>query len=303
VLRKTVPARTFSCENGIQGFTGRGWLGWRSDQGARGLILWGKLSLLQASYLTQQLRAWGDHSAGRPTLTIIDTMALELSDGETARALHHLGTREGLNLQADRLVVLAADPSSSTASIAVRSWSTPGQTSILSNPDEIYGPLGITHDSELCEQMKQALNHSPEIDFTRDQLERYVQSHLTSPSIAEACTALQLSRRTLQRRLYEAGVSFQKVVIRTRISCAQSLLAEGNIPITQIAVTVGFATLQAFSSAFRRETGTSPSSYRATAYSDEDGERSTLAPISGVRSIGRDQALDEEPLEEALAVG
>lgn len=112
--------------------------------------------------------------------------------------------------------------------------------------------------------MKQALK-SPQPNETVQHLTAYVAAHLGKPSIAEACTTLSLTRRTLQRRLYEAGTSFQKIVISTRIRVAEKLLGETSEAITHIASEVGFATLQAFSSAFRRETGLSPSGYRSAA--------------------------------------
>jgi AraC-like DNA-binding protein len=95
---------------------------------------------------------------------------------------------------------------------------------------------------------------------------------------------LGLTRRTLQRRLYETGTSFQKVVIATRISVAEKLLSETSSPITRIASDVGFATLQAFSSAFRRETGLSPSGYRSAALK---------VPASDARAADRSEPAHE----------
>jgi len=114
--------------------------------------------------------------------------------------------------------------------------------------------------------MKKAPLDPPAIDLTAQQVAEYVTAHLRKPSIAMACSELNLARRTLQRRLQEAGTSFQKVVISSRIKAAEHLLAQSHAPITQIASDVGFATLQAFSSAFRRETGLSPSGFRSTAH-------------------------------------
>ena len=151
--------------------------------------------------------------------------------------------------------------------------------------------------------MNQAPNLSPEIDFTSARLERYVGDHLSKPKITEACDALALSRRTLQRRLHEAGTSFQKVVIATRITIAKKLLHETTKPITQIATDVGFATLQAFSSAFRRETGVSPSGFRSVSHKStpaqdtsqllQENVDSSEAPASGVRNTSGKEAVPQ----------
>ena len=155
--------------------------------------------------------------------------------------------------------------------------------------------------------MNQDIHHPPQIAFTAERLERYVADHLSKPKIKEACDALVLSRRTLQRRLHEAGTSFQKVVIATRITIAKKLLQETNEPVTQIATDVGFATLQAFSSAFRRETGVSPSGFRNLAHKSEStvaqyatqlrpqsvDPTDTLAPASGVRNTNGEEAISQ----------
>ncbi len=286
VLRKTIPAQTFTCANDVKGFTGAGWLGWRSPGGVFGLVLWGTLTRLQAGYLAQQVRAFSRPSASssgwqRPQEAVIDLTRLNLEDQETQRALRQFGGMPDLSPHATHLTVIVASetesplssPDNSTATIAqqaFRHWGPVDSTSIETNPDHVYPRLGITNESELCEQMKQALNHPPQIDFTKQHLQTYVSAHLTKPNINEACSELNLTRRTLQRRLYEAGTSFQKVVIATRIEVAKQQLSEGKAPITQIAVDVGFATLQAFSSAFRRETGLSPSNFRSASQKQPD---------------------------------
>jgi AraC-like DNA-binding protein len=50
-----------------------------------------------------------------------------------------------------------------------------------------------------------------------------------------------------------------------RIAVAQTLLAEGSLELSEIAWAVGYESLSAFGRAFRREAGTSPSSYRTRA--------------------------------------
>jgi AraC-like DNA-binding protein len=136
--------------------------------------------------------------------------------------------------------------------------------------------------------MKKAPLESPATDATAHQVAEYVTMHLRKPNIALACAELNLARRTLQRRLQEGGTSFQKVVISTRIQAAKQLLAGSHAPITQIASDVGFATLQAFSSAFRRETGLSPSGYRSTTH-----KVPLMSIVAGQPVSGEVSALEE----------
>lgn len=51
----------------------------------------------------------------------------------------------------------------------------------------------------------------------------------------------------------------------SRMRRARSLLADGRMPVAEVARAVGYSTPAAFSSAFRRETGLSPAVWRARA--------------------------------------
>jgi AraC-like DNA-binding protein len=82
------------------------------------------------------------------------------------------------------------------------------------------------------------------------------------PGLAEAARALAVSPRTLQARLEEEGTTFAAVLDGTRKERAIALLAQPDLPISVIAVRAGFATPSAFTRAFRRWTGLSPSDFR-----------------------------------------
>ena len=81
-------------------------------------------------------------------------------------------------------------------------------------------------------------------------------------SIEEAAKKVGVSRRTLQRRLQDAGTSFQEELSRARVREAERLLLTSDAPITQIAIDVGIGSLQHFSTLFRRINGDSPSEWR-----------------------------------------
>ncbi|MFD0987852.1 AraC family transcriptional regulator [Methyloligella solikamskensis] len=73
---------------------------------------------------------------------------------------------------------------------------------------------------------------------------------------------LGLSRRTLQRRLSEQGMSFEALAQRTLLDEARDRLREVNVPITEIAYELGYSDPAHFTRAFRRWTGESPLSWR-----------------------------------------
>lgn len=83
----------------------------------------------------------------------------------------------------------------------------------------------------------------------------------TLPRVAHM---LGTSQRTLQRRLALEGRSFRDELETVRSRVAMRYLEETAIPLTSLSMTLGYADLAAFSHAFKRMTGVSPSSWRKT---------------------------------------
>jgi AraC-like DNA-binding protein len=88
---------------------------------------------------------------------------------------------------------------------------------------------------------------------------------LYSGEVSEEVMAEQLhmSRRTLQRKLAEADLTFQKLVDDTRRDLAMRHLEDSRYSITDVTFLLGFSQQSAFTRAFKRWTGMSPSEYRA----------------------------------------
>jgi AraC-like DNA-binding protein len=81
-------------------------------------------------------------------------------------------------------------------------------------------------------------------------------------SVAIAARELAVSERTLQRRLRAAATTFQDEVRNARVRASQTMMLTGEAKLTTIALEVGCASLQHYSSLFRRATGISPSAWR-----------------------------------------
>lgn len=87
-----------------------------------------------------------------------------------------------------------------------------------------------------------------------------MEGHINADEIA---SQLGLGRRTLDRRLTEDGVSFQKVLDETRCAFAQQLLAHTRLGVGEIAALIGYGDPSVLTRAFIRWTGQSPSEWRS----------------------------------------
>lgn len=80
--------------------------------------------------------------------------------------------------------------------------------------------------------------------------------------LASIAEELAVSQRTLQRKLADAGVSFQQLLDQTRQELAQGYLLQRDLGLADIAFLLGFQEQSAFNHAFKEWTGESPGSYR-----------------------------------------
>jgi len=97
-----------------------------------------------------------------------------------------------------------------------------------------------------------------------------IASHLAQDraSLALIAQDLNLSPRTLQRKLSDASSSFQQVLDQTRQELAQDYLLRPDLSLTDIAFLLGYQDQSAFNHAFREWAGESPGNYR-----DRRGQR------------------------------
>ncbi|MFI5730599.1 GlxA family transcriptional regulator [Kribbella sp. NPDC051587] len=95
----------------------------------------------------------------------------------------------------------------------------------------------------------------------------WVQDHLAEViTVDRLATHAALSRRTFIRRFQsETGLPPMRWVVQQRLVSARSLLETSDWTVDRIAAATGFGSATSLREAFRRELGTSPSSYRKSA--------------------------------------
>lgn len=82
-----------------------------------------------------------------------------------------------------------------------------------------------------------------------------------APSKHAIARKLGMSARNLQRHLADEGTTFKDLLNDARASLARTYVAERRLSVTEIAFVLGFADTSAFSRAFKRWTGMSPSAW------------------------------------------
>ena len=146
-------------------------------------------------------------------------------------------------------VVFEAPTNSLTLPIEAVDKSLPG-----SNPQ-----LAELNDQVMIEYLAQ-LDH----DRIAEKVKAVIIDQLPSGNVTDenVAQALYMSSRNLQRQLQSAGTTFNTLLNEIRQDLAQKYLRDQDTSMTEIAFLLGFSESSAFSRAFKRWIGVSPTQYR-----------------------------------------
>jgi len=129
------------------------------------------------------------------------------------------------------------------------------------NADTSLYPLLLHHAERLLEE--RAAREEPIVARVRAALLARLASG--EARLAPVAAELGLSTRTLQRKLAEAGSSFQQVLDALRYGLAQDYLRRRELGLVDIAFLLGFREQSAFTHAFREWSGMNPGAWREQA--------------------------------------
>lgn len=135
------------------------------------------------------------------------------------------------------------------------------EAATLTQPLLTADPAMLTMLEEQADALLARLpTQSPLVDEVRRRIGRLLPEH--NPKIATVAANMQLSVRTLQRLLSDAGTSYLKEVAAVRREVAERYLRETNLSLVDIALLLGYSEHSAFTRSFIRWTGMSPMEYR-----------------------------------------
>lgn len=116
----------------------------------------------------------------------------------------------------------------------------------------------------LVEQCQEELNQAKRgLSFALRMTEIVSDNLSDSPSITFVATKLQMSERSLRRRLAEENVSFRDLVKKIRHEKAVYLLEKTDTRIDKIAQELGYKETASFRRAFKEQVGLSPRAWRS----------------------------------------
>jgi AraC-like DNA-binding protein len=160
----------------------------------------------------------------------------------------------------DRLRVLAAAPVIREMILYARRWPI-NRASSDEMAEVFFAALAqlvaewLEHETPLCLPTASDPLVAAAMEFTANHLDRV--------TIGELCWSIGTSERSLRRAfLADARMSWRQYLQESRLLKAMALLAEGDRSLLDISMAVGFESPSAFTRAFHRYTGESPSGYR-----------------------------------------
>jgi AraC-like DNA-binding protein len=131
---------------------------------------------------------------------------------------------------------------------------------------DVISPLPTAHPllaevhERIASEHLQRLDHAQISSRTRAAIIRCLPDG--EPRRTEIARALEMSERTLQRRLEAEGTSFQRLLDDTRRELAQQYLGQTDVSLADATCLLGFGDQSSFFRASKRWFGTSPRHYR-----------------------------------------
>ncbi|MDZ7911925.1 MAG: AraC family transcriptional regulator ligand-binding domain-containing protein [Rhodococcus sp. (in: high G+C Gram-positive bacteria)] len=101
------------------------------------------------------------------------------------------------------------------------------------------------------------------------------------PDLDTVAATLHLHPRTLRRRLADEGTNWRALNTEVRATLAAELLTQVGLTVEEVAMRLGYSETAAFTHAFSRWYGTTPSSFRAAARTDRPAPLAALPGHSG----------------------
>ena len=142
------------------------------------------------------------------------------------------------------------------------------RNALVFHSDDLDRPF-VTHNEDLLAvlrpQLEAELQERDRGADVNEQVKHTLKRSLAGkrPTLQHVARELRMSARTLQRRLTEAGVTFQELVEDTRHELARHYLKHSTAELNETAYLLGYEDANSFFRAFHLWEGTSPGEWRS----------------------------------------
>ncbi|OKB04489.1 AraC family transcriptional regulator [Aeromonas salmonicida] len=150
-------------------------------------------------------------------------------------------------------------------------WDQPGNTLTIDNA--LLDSRADSYNEPLCRLQTSQLAHIcldidarvPFANLVADMIRHKIRGGVMESDdhlLKDVCSAMNISRWTLNRKLQAEGSSFSAILKRVKMMEACRLLGEGEQPLQNISDLVGFSSQSAFNRFFKANTNMTPLAYR-----------------------------------------
>ncbi|PKV43066.1 AraC family transcriptional regulator [Janthinobacterium sp. 61] len=196
------------------------------------------------------IRVCGDWLAGMP----LPPAQLAFTHDGGGDLLRHAAHRDEYVRVLGSLPAFGASANTATFDAQLLDWPVP-------NADVSLYPVLCQHAEQLLAQRHAAAESGGAIEA---QVHAAIVAGLRQGSarLASVAATLAVTPRTLQRKLADAGTSFQALLDQTRYGLARDYLRAPDLSLVDIAFLLGYQEQSAFNHAFRTWSGTNPGAWR-----------------------------------------
>jgi AraC-like DNA-binding protein len=243
--------------------TGGGWLHFCAGPQLWGALLWGraeKQNLTSLFDLVERTLEQADEH-----VSLLDIRGLEHVDLASFGLIGRYMSkhRSTLERRVIRHAIIRADGVlGAVISGSYEIFAAPYPVSLFTDVGAALAWLDPPMDPSSRENLATFCETASGVPSLLSQLHAVLATDLDRADLASAAAKMGISARTLQRRLHELGTSFRSELDVTRIREGQRRMLHSDSPLTQIAIDLGFSSLQNFSRQFRRVIGETPSAWR-----------------------------------------
>lgn len=248
-------------------WAGRACLHFFYDRALCGTVVWGRPEADDVAALTGAIAAELPERSPRHSAFVDATRLTSVDPSAFGELSSYVGARAALFASNILRQAILRPPGVIGALVTgfydVTPSATPERTRVCDSTTEAFAWLARTDEGAVLDAVATAHAEASGAPSHVQALHAFVRAHPRHVSLAEAARALTLSPRALEASLRRSGTTYRREVNVARVEAAKALLAGSDTKLSVIALEVGCASLQHFSSLFRRLTGVAPSEFRA----------------------------------------